>query len=162
MPNPHDKFPLLVARSEQLLRSMHDRLFSGLKYASEVYMFPDPDIFPCDTKAWYWTMELPYPTKKVLQLHICCQFRNTNFLCMREKTCNAENIRENRKEMRIQSISCMRKAVCVAGLATQCVTVTLFSSHIPEDSTVSWISFTHRLMYALQIRLRLEECNLSC
>ncbi len=34
-----------MARNAQLLQSMHDRFFSGLKCASEVYMFPDPDIF---------------------------------------------------------------------------------------------------------------------
>ncbi len=65
--------------------------------------------------------------KKVLQLHTCWSFSVTNPLCVAEKTCSAKIIRENRKETRLPSISCMRKVVCIAALATQCVTVTLFS-----------------------------------
>ncbi len=67
--------------------------------------------------AAYWVLNLLYHEKKVLQLHICWSFCITNFLCVAEKTCNAKIIRENRKETRLRSISCMRKVVSVASLA---------------------------------------------
>ncbi len=88
------------------------------------------DARRCRRTAQQWLRSFLYHEKKVLQLHTCWSFRITNFLCLAEKTCNAKIIRENRKETRLRSISCMRKVVCVAALATQCVTVTLFSCDI--------------------------------
>ncbi len=46
---------------------------------------------------------------------------------MREKTCNAEILRENTYETRLLCISGITELVCLAWPATQCVTVTLFS-----------------------------------
>ncbi len=46
---------------------------------------------------------------------------------MREKTCNAEILRENTYEVRLSCISGMTELAFLAGPATQCVTVTLFS-----------------------------------
>ncbi len=75
----------------------------------------------------YWPGLEGYHEKKVLQLHTCWSFCITNFLYVARKTCNAQIIRENRKETRLPSISCMRRVVSVVSLASQCVTVTLFS-----------------------------------
>ncbi len=48
MPNPHDKSPILVTESGQLLLPMHERFFCVLKYASQVCILPDADIFTFD------------------------------------------------------------------------------------------------------------------
>ncbi len=39
MPNPHDKSPILVTESEQLLLPMHERFLCVLKCASQVAFF---------------------------------------------------------------------------------------------------------------------------
>ncbi len=63
------------------------------------------------------TLAKAYHEKKVLQLHMCWSVCVTDFLLVAEKTCNAKIISENRNKRRLPSISCMRKVVCVAGLA---------------------------------------------
>ncbi len=54
--------------------------------------------------------------KSVTVTHLLEFLHHKFSLCGRE-TCNAKIIRENRKEKRLGSISCMRKVVSVASLA---------------------------------------------
>ncbi len=68
--------------------------------------------------------------KKVLQLHTCWNFSITKLLCMSRKTCDAQTIKENTTKMRLAGRSCMTEGVCLACLASECVTVTLFSHDI--------------------------------
>ncbi len=51
MPNPHNKSPILMTESGQLLLPMHERFLCVLKCASQVRILPDPDIF---TFAMLW------------------------------------------------------------------------------------------------------------
>ncbi len=62
--------------------------------------------------------------KSVTVTHLL-SIQQHKFLCMREKTCNAEIPRENTYETKLPCISGMTELVCLAWPATQCVTVTL-------------------------------------
>ncbi len=52
IPNPHDKSPILVTESGQLLLPMYERTFCVLKCASQDCILPDPDAFAFDKVYW--------------------------------------------------------------------------------------------------------------
>ncbi len=60
MPNPHDKSPILVTESEQLLLPMHERFLRVPKCASQVYILPD-HIVTFDTHPRRATSQPPPP-----------------------------------------------------------------------------------------------------